>query len=88
MRTTLTLDPDVARLLEEEAHRRRATFKEVVNDAIRKGLSPRSPRRRTRYAAQVHSARLLPGLDPSGFNRLQDELQSEEDARRLHGDGR
>lgn len=44
MRTTLTLDPDVARLLEEEVHRLRRPFKQVVNDALRKGLGPASPR--------------------------------------------
>jgi hypothetical protein len=33
MRTTLTLDPDVVQLLEEEKHRQRRPFKEIVNDA-------------------------------------------------------
>jgi len=40
MRTTLALDPDVARLLEEEAHRQRKPFRQVVNEAIRRGLAP------------------------------------------------
>ena len=38
MRTTLTLDPDVERLLNEEMHRVRRPYKQVVNDAD----SPRS----------------------------------------------
>jgi hypothetical protein len=45
MRTTLTLDPDVAQLLEEEAHRRRLPWKQVVNDAIRRGLAASRPPR-------------------------------------------
>lgn len=38
MRTTLTLDDDVAVLIEEVRARREATLKEVVNDALRLGL--------------------------------------------------
>lgn len=76
MRTTLTLDPDVAQLIEEEVHRRRTTFKQVVNDAIRSGLQ--APRRRARrYRAPVLSAELAPGVDPAGFNRLADDLEAE-----------
>ncbi len=50
MRTTLTLDPDVAVRLERLRRRRDARFKDVVNDALREGLrameeKPR-PRRR------------------------------------------
>ena len=76
MRTTLTLDPDVAKLLEEEVHRQRKPFKQVVNQAIRRGLSPRTTRRPSkRYRVVPHDARLLPGLDRAGFNRLADELE-------------
>ena len=52
MRTTLTLDADVAALLRriQEAHGR--SFKAVVNDALRQGLrqmaTPSSPRVRYR----------------------------------------
>lgn len=78
MRTTLTLDPDVARLLEEEVHRRRTTFKEVVNDAIRRGLSPaaRGPKA-SPYRVRPHRSALLPGYDRTGFNKLVDELEDE-----------
>ena len=76
MRTTLTLDPDVAQLLEEEVHRRRTTFKQVVHDAIRRGLRS-SGRRAKRYRAPVFTAELAPGIDPAGFNRLADELEAE-----------
>jgi len=39
MRTTLTLDKDVAVRLEQTARKRRQPFKTVVNDALRAGLS-------------------------------------------------
>jgi hypothetical protein len=38
MRTTLTLDEDVAALLRRARQSRRATLKEVVNEALRQGL--------------------------------------------------
>jgi hypothetical protein len=81
MRTTLTLDPDVARLVDEEVHRARKPMKQVVNDALRRGLAggPRT-RRRKPYRVQPHVASLLPGIDRTRLNALADEL---EDAERL-----
>lgn len=38
MRTTVTLDPDVKRLLDEAQARGRRPFKQVLNDAVRAGL--------------------------------------------------
>jgi hypothetical protein len=38
MRTTLSLDPDVAALLKRIQAKRKTSFKEVVNDALREGL--------------------------------------------------
>lgn len=53
MRTTLTLDDDVAVALERLRNGRDVTFKELVNDALRLGLhqmerKKRRPRFRTR----------------------------------------
>ena len=39
MRTTLTLDDDVAVLLERERRRRKAKLKDIVNEALREGLA-------------------------------------------------
>ena len=39
MRTTLSLDDDVAVLLEQTRKAREITFKQVVNDALREGLA-------------------------------------------------
>lgn len=47
MRTTLTIDEDVAVRLEQERRKRRVSFKEVVNDVLRAGLEKLGqPRRR------------------------------------------
>jgi hypothetical protein len=78
MRTTLTLDPDVARLLEEETHRQRKPFKQVVNEAIRRGLAPvpkaGGPKR---FRVRPHTTALRPGIDAGSLNRLVDELEDE-----------
>lgn len=76
MRTTLTLDDDVARLIEEEVHRTRSSVKQVVNDAVRAALAPR-PARSAPYRVRAHHATLAPGLDLAGFNKLADELEDE-----------
>jgi hypothetical protein len=78
MRTTLTLDPDVARLLEEQMHRERKPFKQVVNEAIRRGLAPgaRVPSQKP-FRVLPHKTTLRPGIDAGSFNRLVDEVEVE-----------
>ena len=78
MRTTLTLDPDVARLLAEEAHRQRKPFKQVVNEAIRKGLAP-SPEARSQgtFRVQPYKTTLRPGIDVASLDKLVDELEDD-----------
>jgi len=76
MRTTLTLDPDVARMVDEEVHRVRKPMKQVVNEALRRGLTPagRGPAPKP-YRVRPHAARLLAGLDRSRLNALADEQE-------------
>jgi hypothetical protein len=45
VRTTLTLDEDVAARLKSEARRKGQPFKDVVNDTLRRGLATRQPGR-------------------------------------------
>ena len=68
MRTTLTLDDDLARLLRDYCRQRRQSFKQAVNQAVRAGLgvlTAKAPQRRQRY--RVKSVSLgtprLPDLD-------------------------
>lgn len=49
MRTTLTLDPDVAHALERLRRERRLSFKEAVNQTLRNALQrPRKKRAKSR----------------------------------------
>lgn len=76
MRTTLTLDEDVVALLEDEVHRVRKPFKQVVNEAIRRGLAPRAQARvGVRYRVKPHEARLVGGIDRTRMNAFADELE-------------
>lgn len=75
MRTTLTLDPDVVRLIEDEVHRVRQPLKQVINDALRRGLTTGGRPPRTRYRVRPHAARLMPGLERGRLNALADELE-------------
>jgi hypothetical protein len=76
MRTTLTLDPDVAKMIEDEVHRVRKPLKQVVNDALRRGLTGSGGRRPARrYRVGVHRAVLRPGLDRGRLNALADEIE-------------
>lgn len=73
MRTTLTLDDDVARLLHDTVHRERRPLKQVVNDALRRGLAAELPS--TPFRTTPHRSELRPGIDPASLNRLVDELE-------------
>ena len=76
MRTTLTLDPDVARMIEEEVHRVRKPVKHVINDALRRGLTSTGGRRRLKpYRVRPRAAKLLPGLDRGRLNALADDQE-------------
>ena len=76
MRTTLTLDDDVARLVEEAVHRERRPMKQVVNDVLRRALRPTATRERP-YELTPHDSAIRPGFDPAGFNKLADEMEDE-----------
>ena len=77
MRTTLTLDDDVATKLRELAHRRRVSFKEVVNSVLRRGLVAQEGRGKSSRPFQVEAFRsaFRPGVDPPRLNQLSDELE-------------
>lgn len=53
MRTTLTLDPDVAALLKKAVARGEVSFKQAVNDALRRGLSDAAPKLKKRWVQRV-----------------------------------
>jgi hypothetical protein len=55
MRTTVTLDPDVERLLKSAARERGVSFKQALNEAIRAGLAPANAGRKRRFVQKTYS---------------------------------
>ena len=84
MRTTLTLDPDVARRLELEMKRSGEGLKAIVNRALRVGLGMTDkPVRPKAFRVEPHAFGFRPGVDLDRLNQLADELEAEESARKL-----
>ncbi len=77
MRTTLTLDDDLAERLNAEAHRTRRPFRAVVNEAIRAGLASRRVARATLPFRVVTRdlGELRPGLSLDNVAELLEQVE-------------
>lgn len=76
MRTTVTIDPDVAEKLKEYAHKRKLPFKQALNELLRRGLKAQSiVKKKARFRVQPHDGGFRPGIDPGKLNQLLDELE-------------
>lgn len=77
MRTTLTLDDDVAAKLKVEIRRSGRSFKQAVNDALRRGLTGRAestPRRPFKVEAR-DMGRLRAGLSLDNVAEILDQAE-------------
>ena len=84
MRTTLTIDPDVERLLQREMRRTDRSMKAVVNDALRVGLGAQGKTLRLPpFKVESHAFHFKPGVDVDRLNQLVDELEAEALSRKL-----
>lgn len=81
MRTTLTLDEDVAQQLAKRAAETKRSFKETVNDAIRRGL--RADPSDTTFATPTFSSAIRPGLDLTKALALASSLEDDEVLRKV-----
>lgn len=80
MRTTLTIDDDVAEALQREQRRSQGSFKDVVNRALRAGLSlgAEPAQRLPPFEVEAKACGFRPGVDPERLNQLVDELQADD----------
>jgi hypothetical protein len=69
MRTTLTLDDDVAQKLAELAKASDASFKVIVNDALRRGLGELIPAQPP-FVVRPHAGGLRTHIDDRRLNEL------------------
>jgi len=78
VRTTLTLDDDVASLLRKEARKSGEPFKQVVNRYLRLGLTaPKNPRRKS-FKVKPWNLQPPPGLSFDNVHELLDALDGPE----------
>jgi len=79
VRTTLTLDEDIAAKLRSEARRSGRSFRDVVNDALRRGLTNRQARPSTTFKVVARDlGELRPGVT---IDNVADLLEQVEGAR-------
>ncbi len=78
MRTTLTLEPDVAQKLKRRMSERKLTLKEAVNQALRAGLAVEERKPKVPFKVRAKPMGLLPGIDPNKMNQLLDDLEVED----------
>lgn len=92
MRTTLTIDDDIVAALKARARRLDCTFKQVVNDALRRGLSespeeeaepPDDGGERPIFRVKPICSGFAPGVDPLKLNQLNSELEDAEFLKKL-----
>ena len=80
MRTTLTIDDDLAGILQKKARQQGHSFKAVVNDLLRAGIaaSGETTPKRKHIKVTAKPLGLKPGYDPDKFNQLVDELAADD----------
>lgn len=78
MRTTVTIDPDVQQLLQDAMQRSRQSFKETLNQAIRRGLADMVPQGdEPPFQVAARPLGLRGGIDPARLNQLNDDLEAD-----------
>jgi hypothetical protein len=75
VRTTLTLDDDIARLLDKESRRSGASFKQVVNHFLRLGLTMSRRPTRQPFVVVPKKLGLPPGLSYDNIGELLEALE-------------
>ena len=78
VRTTLTIDDDLAGILRQRSRELGKPFKELVNAALRKGLAENIERPNVTVRVRPHDFGRSPGVDFDRMNQLADELQVED----------
>lgn len=82
MRTTVTLDDDVAAKLKRLAHDREVSFKEALNSSLRRGLRSEEPIGRP-YRLPTRRMEVRAGVDLDHALRLAGEIEDAEILRKL-----
>lgn len=81
MRTTVTLDEDVAEALKRLSRERGISFKEALNGSVRRGLAPGA--RPNRYRVPARPMGMRPGVDLTKALQLAGEMEDAEIIRKM-----
>lgn len=82
MRTTVTIDADIAAKLRRIARERGVSFKDALNATLRAGIGSDSGAARP-YRLRARALKLRPGIDLDRALRLATTLEDEEIVRKL-----
>ena len=75
----MTIDDDIADYLKERARLLNQSFKQVVNDTLRRGISPLYDEMQpSKFRVVPNRSGLATGVDPLRLNQLNDELEDED----------
>ena len=78
MRTTLTIDDDLAGILKRRSQELGVPFKDMVNRTLRAGLGEQVKPPQDEIPTTIsHSFGFRPGIDLDKLNQLADELEDE-----------
>ena len=93
MKTTLTLDDDVADFLKERSRLQDKPFERVVNETLRRGMeTPASPKsgadggkdaKPKPFKVVPFSSKFAPGVDQMKLNQINADLEMEELIRKV-----
>jgi len=83
MRTTVAIDPELQTRVRELARERGVSFREALNDVLRRGLGQGSHAAAQPYEVPVRSLGLRPGIDLDKALALAAELEDDEIVRKL-----
>ncbi|MDE0064064.1 MAG: hypothetical protein OXP09_14415 [Gammaproteobacteria bacterium] len=77
MRTTLTIQDDLAAQIEALRKREGLSFKAALNHLLRLGVQAKSaPPKPRKYRTPTRKLGLRPGIDPTRLNALLDDLET------------
>ena len=83
MRTTVTLDPDVEKMLQTSVRERGVSFKQALNEAVRAGLTKGRPSRTSRFVQKTYRLGPVPDFRWDKALALADAMEDEEITRKL-----
>ena len=78
MRTTVTIEDDLAVAIEDLRKREGLSFKAALNQVIRVGLQAKAaPPKPRKYRTPTRALGLKPGIDPVRLNSILDDLETD-----------